>query len=103
VPQTSTATELDVVSVAFEIEVYPNPFADRLTIEFELDRPTLVVANLFNILGQKIEGSSASEMRAERQRIEWHITGGRIPSGLYLLQLRIGERLITRRVVYTSY
>ncbi|MBN1542003.1 T9SS type A sorting domain-containing protein [candidate division KSB1 bacterium] len=70
--------------------VYPNPFNERTTIEFELTQPADVRLEIFDINGRRVKTILEEERDAGRHREMWDATdarGCRVATGLYLVQL----------------
>ena len=79
---------------------YPNPFYDQLFIEFENPGFQQPLLEVFNSNGQKlaeIQGNQFSE------KISWNgedNKGNRLPSGLYIYKLFVGEKTASGKVVF---
>jgi hypothetical protein len=85
---------------------YPNPFTDLLTVTFSL--PSRIDSDysrlaVFDLMGRRIKNLWESKYRAGFYQVEWDGTdssGGRVPSGTYLLKLDInGQESIYKRVI----
>ncbi len=75
---------------AFDFEVYPNPAHDV----FNINAPTTIeAATLTNLLGQTVREFSFNAS----QRVELNVKG--LDAGIYLLQLRSGNKISTTKVV----
>lgn len=75
---------------AFDFEVYPNPAHDR----FYIDSPESVEsAKLINLLGQTVRSYSFNGSQA----VSMDVRG--LESGIYLLELRSGNKVSTSKVV----
>lgn len=90
-PGGPTATEDADATVDFAIDsVFPNPFADRATIVFTLDRAEEVSLELFDALGRKL-GSEILGLQPPGLH-EWVISGDRLPTGVLFYRLRAGSQ-----------
>lgn len=78
-----------VVPEHFSIEaIYPNPFKGRATVTYRLPKPSSIIVEVFNMLGQRIwwEATSVQAsgvVRYELQSREWS-------AGLYFVRLTTG-------------
>lgn len=74
---------------------YPNPFNDRVHIEFDLNTPGFVRLDIYNIRGQRVRTLVSAYLDAGSKRILWDATEGRdrpAASGLYLARLEAGSQ-----------
>lgn len=69
---------------------YPNPFNLSTTIEFFLDKKSIIKIEIFNLLGQKIESLVNKQMPAGTHEIEF--TAKDLPSGVYFYSISAGDR-----------
>ena len=75
--------------------VYPNPFRDQTTFEYELNEATAVKLIIFNQLGKEIailENGAQSE-----HQIVWNAEG--LPSGIYFYRLIAGIKSSVGKIV----
>lgn len=86
-----------IPSEFFIAQNYPNPFNVSTTISYDLPRRSDVTLTVFNLLGQKVETVVSQEKHAGRHKITWE--GGRFMSGVYLLQMRAGDYVETRKMI----
>ena len=82
---------------------YPNPFNPTTTISFDI--PNILVGTInassihvFNIKGQCVETLINEAMKPGRHNIQWHPTN--ISSGVYFLQFKYGEEVITQKITF---
>jgi hypothetical protein len=68
---------------------YPNPFNPVTQIRFSLPKNTLVLLNLYNALGEKVETILADQLSAGTYQIRYD--GHHLPSGIYILQMETSE------------
>ncbi|MBV6405686.1 MAG: T9SS type A sorting domain-containing protein [Flavobacteriales bacterium] len=74
----------------------PNPFMDRTTIEFQLNRPGAVTIRLFDLLGAEVRNMRMSG-KAGLNRYVLNAQG--LQDGLYLYKLESGGTSFTGRMV----
>jgi hypothetical protein len=65
--------------------VYPQPFSDVLTVEYEVDGTGFGYAELFDLLGRRVWNSSPQVTPSGSHRL--HETLSHLPPGLYTLRL----------------
>ena len=96
---TSLSSEPSVELPSREIEVsnYPNPFRQRVTIEYRVPAPGHVRLTVYDVLGRELavlvdEQQSAGSHSAKLDASSW-------PGGVYLYRLEAGNRVATGRLV----
>lgn len=76
------------------IMAYPNPFHDRVNIDYTLERAQFVRLAVFNLWGQEVSKLSASIEGPGRHTHSWDgrtETGMALPKGVYLYSLQAGQ------------
>ncbi len=68
---------------------YPNPFATRTTIEYDLPQDRPVHLTVYDVLGRPIRTLVDGHQSAGSYAVDFDATG--LPSGLYLARLRLGH------------
>ena len=76
---------------------YPNPFNCSTKIRFDLPRSENVQLKIFNINGRLIETLIDSKRKAGTHELNW-ITHD-LPTGIYFCQLKVGDRIDTRKLI----
>ncbi|MBE0637851.1 MAG: T9SS type A sorting domain-containing protein, partial [Bacteroidales bacterium] len=74
-----------------------NPFGQSIHIEYRLDEDSPVTLTLFNQLGQAVEVLCNEYQTAGQHPAIWDASG--FPSGIYLLQLKTGKQVITKKII----
>jgi hypothetical protein len=82
---------------------YPNPFNPITTISFDIPNTVVGMMNasslhVFNIKGQRIETLLNETMKPGKHNIQWHPKN--ISSGVYFLQFKYGEEVITQKITF---
>ena len=80
---------------------YPNPFNPSTTITFDIPKITNeqeTQINVYNLRGQKIKTILNNRLRSGKHEMQWHPT--HISSGVYFLQLKIGEKTLNQKITY---
>ncbi len=85
-------TSIDVkLADQFGLVVYPNPFQDKLNIEFEVEKRTNIQLALFDLLGHKVQQLpvSSNTLAAGQHKFEFSMSS--IAAGTYMLKVAIGN------------
>jgi hypothetical protein len=80
---------------------YPNPFNSSTTVEFSLPSGGNIELSIFDILGRKVKILADNYIESGQYVITWdgaNAEGSDAPSGTYILALRNGESVTTRRM-----
>ena len=78
------------------LSVYPNPVSDVLNVSFDMDHPENAELALFSMDGKLVENlDRVSNVSSFNSSLP--ISG--LAAGIYLLQIKAGERLTTRKIV----
>ena len=103
IPPDTVPTDTIVTSVDSEeppseqATIYPNPFGSNLVVDFAARRPGVTVVHLYDLLGRTAIRSSSYHSKAGEQSLSLNTSS--LAPGLYILQLKIGDKpLITRKV-----
>jgi hypothetical protein len=75
-----------------EVSVFPNPFSNRVQIELPETPAAAYEIRITNLQGQTV-------FVAQRSGMSENVQLGELPAGLYLLQIREGDHLVTKRLV----
>jgi len=82
----------------------PNPFARETTIAFDLPRPGVATARIYNASGALVRTLLDGPAAAGNHRVAWTGTddaGQRVSQGIYLMRLQAGAAVATRKLVLT--
>lgn len=80
----------------------PNPFATSTSISFQMDRPSRVQIDLFNMLGQRVMTLAEGRYDAGEHTVTWDgaVPDGRsLASGVYIYRLKAGSHTISRKMI----
>ena len=80
-----------------DIRVYPNPFHEKTTIQFELDQAYDISLQIHDMTGHKMETLFQDHRQPGMYQINWH--SGNQPSGIYYYQFTIGNHIRTGKLV----
>jgi len=78
--------DADPIATGISFLSYPNPFADKTFIEFELPKSSKVTIDILNILGQSVDTVIEASFQRGRHTVEWAPEG--IPSGIYFCRMQ---------------
>ncbi|MEZ4888193.1 MAG: S8 family serine peptidase [Chitinophagales bacterium] len=93
-----SAIEEIPVATLDALQLFPNPFHDYLQLSYELKQTKQVRISLFTIEGQRIEVLKNEIQKAGSHQLDWSLSN-ELPAGTYLLQLQIGEQVVTKKVL----
>ena len=79
---------------------YPNPFNPSTTIEFEIPVKQSVTLRVINLLGQNLATLLTGVQEAGFFKISFNPGEYGLSSGVYLYQLRAGNKVLTNKMVY---
>jgi len=81
---------------------YPNPFQASTTLSYDLAHPGVVELLVFNLLGRRIRTLASGAETPGRKQIVWDgrdDNGHPVASGVYVVQLRAGDRRLYRKLL----
>ena len=79
----------------------PNPFSAVTALSFELPRRSWVTLRAFDLAGREVARLADAEFSAGHHVVEWSgasDAGTKLPNGIYIVQLRLNESVLTLRV-----
>jgi hypothetical protein len=83
---------------------WPNPARAAARCAFALPRGTMVRVDVFGVGGRHVRRLASGFRPAGRGELVWDLlddAGHPAPAGLYLMRARLGERVLTRRLIVT--
>lgn len=86
----------------FSVHIFPNPFNSTVHIEIEYGGKVFVSAKIYDILGREIVQVYRGYI-VDRVEIVWDGVSKdkiNVPSGIYFLEMDVGESKLTRRLLY---
>ena len=78
----------------YSLNVYPNPFSDKTSIQFDLIKDTFVKLNIYDLQGRLIKVLLNNELQSGKHKFLWNktdLTGGKVQEGIYFYKLEIGK------------
>jgi len=98
-PSTGVAVQ-DAPIKTFELyQNYPNPFNPSTTIRFDLDKPSKVRMDVYNMNGRLVKSYSEQFMDRGAQHLVWNgafADGSPAPSGVYIYRLTAYDGIATQ-------
>jgi hypothetical protein len=95
-----TDVEMSHLRVTRLLQNYPNPFREKTTLPFEMNRPGKVTLTVYNVLGQPIEILMNKQMPPGKHLVE--IDAQKLTPGLFFSPIRIGDYVSTKSMVLTK-
>jgi len=84
---------------------YPNPFNPSTRIAFTLASPGLTKISVHNLLGQEIAVLADNTFSAGAHEVVWNGCdrhGNPMPGGVYLFEMKTGDRVQVRKMLLTK-
>jgi hypothetical protein len=79
------------------LQNYPSPFSGSTTINYSIQSSSTIELSIYNLLGNKLEVIETTTKAPGSYSLEWQATN--LAQGIYLLQLKTGQQLITRKII----
>lgn len=76
---------------------YPNPFSDYTTIPIEIARPSSASLRIYDVLGRHVATPFEGVLARGEYHIKWTPTSA--AGGVYVVQMQVHHRVVTRLVV----
>lgn len=87
----------DLVYEPTMMNVYPNPFKDQLSLQFDNKAPQRLQVAVYDIRGRLIDQQDLGYLQAGNQTISWD--GKNNPAGVYLLRIQGSQTQIMQKVI----
>jgi PKD repeat protein len=94
--EAASTTNLTDVMVS-NLEVYPNPFNNQVTVSYNLLENSTVELALYDMVGKRITDLSSNRLQSGNQSIQFDLSA--IKSGSYILQLRTGNGVVKKEMI----
>jgi hypothetical protein len=95
IPAGTNLTE--IVQSDSRVNIYPNPFSDVTTINYELSSPQTVKLEIYNVIGERVKTLANSTQAQGVYNINW--VADDQPEGIYFYRLQIGSCCETGKLV----
>jgi len=88
---------------SLHLNVFPNPFTTKLTINYQAGSNTHSTINIFNSEGVKVKTIEPEDIIGGNFSLIWDGTdteGKKVNTGIYLVQLIVGQHIENARILY---
>jgi hypothetical protein len=93
--------EKNVASRTFSLKQnYPNPFNPATTVSVDIAKESFVSLKVYNLLGQEI--ATLANGTLQPGSYQYRFDASRLPSGMYVYQLRAGDFVQSRKMMLTK-
>jgi endoglucanase len=90
----------DPSASSLNVQAVPNPFNTQLTINLTMNTTEMVEVALYDITGKQVAILKNGMMAAGANVIDWKPAG--LTAGVYFLQVKTNDALLTKKVIYTQ-
>jgi PKD repeat protein len=98
---TVTATGIaDPNAPSLNISATPNPFSSEININLSLNTNQSVDMVIYDLTGKQVAVLKSGTMAAGNNLITWKPVG--ISEGIYFLQVKAGDTILTKKIIYTG-
>ncbi len=100
--ETVTETEIHVLPEAMPLRVYPNPFAQHATIEFEASEASAVRVTVHDVLGRRLQVLQDGFVPAGLRHFSWDgrdEQGRAVTTGIYFIRMERAGQVSTQSIV----
>ena len=81
------------------VEVYPNPFKEQTDLHITLSDACRVKAEVFNVLGEKVETIADGEFSAGSHILSYNSKQSNQSAGIYFIKTIMGQQITVTRIV----
>ena len=79
---------------------YPNPFNPSTTIQFKIEKQSVVLLQVYNYLGELVTTLVDQELSAGLHKVNFDAAANLVASGIYYYKLRTGNSTQTKGMIY---
>lgn len=94
---TSVGSERSIADGFNLLQNFPNPFNPNTVISYNIPEHSLVILNIYNLLGEKIKTLVEKEQAPGKYQINFD--GNNLPSGIYFYQLKTDKFQQTKKML----
>ncbi len=88
---------IDEESNVSDLRIYPNPFNNEATIEFNLEETQNIAVNVFDVTGKVVQSFPNSVYSAGNYKL--NVDGSALQNGLYYVNIVSDDAVITRKLI----
>ena len=93
----SPATAIEPTLVE-RILLAPNPFSEKVSLQFHVKSPATVKISVHNTMGQQVARLMDKDTASGHQEVTWR--GAGITPGMYFFRIQVGDQVEIRKVVF---
>lgn len=90
----------DPTATIANVNAVPNPFGSEVTINLTMSQPDMGEVSVFDITGKQVAVLKNGMLNAGTNVIDWK--PAMLSAGVYFLQVKTSNALITKKIVYTA-
>lgn len=90
----------DPAATIANVNAVPNPFGSEVTINLTMSQPDMGEVSVFDITGKQVAVLKNGMLNAGTNVIDWK--PAMLSAGVYFLQVKTSNALITKKIVYTA-
>jgi hypothetical protein len=79
------------------LSVYPNPFKGTTNISVTLSESKQVSLEVYNLVGERVFSVNKGELNAGLHTVQ--LDGSSLSSGMYFVNVRVGEKMLTQKII----
>ncbi|MDP4268377.1 MAG: T9SS type A sorting domain-containing protein, partial [Bacteroidota bacterium] len=79
--------------------IYPNPYSQNTTINYQLPEISNVKIEVFNIIGEKIKTLTDGILNKGSYKVNFSAQKSGYPSGIYFIRLNINGKIYQQKAV----
>ena len=95
-----TTSVEEIKKDASSLNIFPNPTSDLTNLELNLDNSSAVIVEVIDFTGKRLLLEDFGVMSAGKQRMQLNLAN--LASGMYFVNVRIGDQVVTRKVSVTK-
>jgi len=89
------------IEASQSLNIYPNPFSEKVQIEFTLKQGTQYKLAVFNALGQEVQIVSENQS-STGQKQTFEISASGLEKGIYFCKLITAENVVIQKMIHTK-
>jgi PKD repeat protein len=93
------STSINNIENLADFTIYPNPVQSVLNLTLNLEATNTVIIELLDINGKMISTLQNAELSVGAHELNLNIDNLSLQSGNYLINIKIGDRLVTKKIV----
>jgi len=102
----SNSIDDNVLTSPLQLSASPNPFTQQTALTYDLKEPGMIGLSVYNLKGQLVADLDVGDKGSGQHSVLWDgrdHTGRKLSSGVYLLRLKLGEKIIRTKKVTLCY